>query len=200
MKKAKSRLAERTAHKAHNKGKKYLNGFGYVGKHFRTTPFALLAGSLLMGGIIYTPVDNTQVQAVETEQTPMVEVLPSPTPSPEPSPKPETHKDEIKQYIREVFQEHAEEALIVAECESRFEDWRIGDRNLVVWNGDDLVGDSVGVFQIRTGGVDFNRARSNGMSPDEFRTWMKDYKENIKYAKRIFDRQGWSPWTCKKDL
>ena len=67
------------------------------------------------------------------------------------------------------------------------------------------VGDSIGVFQIRTGGTErdgrvWNRARANGMSTDEFRIKLKDYKYNIDYAKSIFDRQGWSPWTCKKDL
>lgn len=123
----------------------------------------------------------------------------SPSPSPLPSPS-EWDKQDIVTYIYQVFGEHGDAAIAVATCESGLIPHNIGDRNLITWHGDDIVGDSVGIFQIRTGGNDFNRAKANGMTPDEFRTYLKNPKNNIDYAKEIFDRQGWYPWTCKKVL
>lgn len=107
---------------------------------------------------------------------------------------------DVEKKIHEVFGAAAKQAIIVAKCESGLNPQAHGDKNLMVYNQGDLVGDSIGVFQIRTGGKDFNRARANKMTPDEFRTKMWDADENIKYAKEIYDRQGWAPWTCKKDL
>jgi len=112
--------------------------------------------------------------------------------------EPELTPIEVK--IWEVFGEDAPTAIKVATCESGMRAEAHGDTALLVVNGKDIVGDSIGVFQIRTGGKDFNRARANNMTPDEFRAWMWDADENIKYAKEIYDRQGWAPWTCKKDL
>lgn len=107
---------------------------------------------------------------------------------------------DVEKIITEVFGEDAPEAIIVAKCESGHNPSAVGDTNLMVYNQGELVGDSIGVFQIRTGGKDFNRAKANNMTADEFRAWMKNPVENVKYAKTIFDRQGWGPWTCKKDL
>ena len=107
---------------------------------------------------------------------------------------------DVEQMIKDAFPENYHDAITVAKCESGLDPTKIGDKALITYNGDDIVGDSIGLFQIRTGGKDFNRARANNMTPDEFRTWMLDAKENIKYAKSIYDRQGWGPWTCKKDL
>lgn len=107
---------------------------------------------------------------------------------------------DIEQMIKDAFPENYHDAITVAKCESGLDPSKIGDKALITYNGDDIVGDSIGLFQIRTGGKDFNRARANNMTPDEFRRWMLDAKENIKYAKSIYDRQGWGPWTCKKDL
>lgn len=112
----------------------------------------------------------------------------------------EIEETPIESKIRAVFGEAANEAIIIAKCESGLDPSRIGDKALIVYNGDDIVGDSIGLFQIRTGGKDFNRARANGMTPDEFRQYLLDEDNNIKYAKEIYDRQGWGPWTCKKDL
>lgn len=120
---------------------------------------------------------------------------------------PLTPKDKVVSYIEEVFGEHAEEAKIVAKCESKFDHGVTGDTHIMSFDQkyQEMIGDSVGVFQIRTGGTErsgkiWNRARANNMTADEFRTYLKDYKNNVNYAKTIFDRQGWSPWTCKKDL
>lgn len=194
---------------AHNKGKVLrTNIFGQ--KYYTSKPIEIIKSVLGVQGLLmlamlffhvyglyltYQPeqelLSPIPVQAKEVEPTPKPIVEPTPTPKPEFT---------IEGYIREVFGEHAEEALIIADCESKMNPEAHGDTALLVVNGKDIVGDSIGLFQIRTGGKDFNRARANGMSPDEFREWMWDAKSNIEYAKEIFDRQGWSPWTCKKDL
>jgi len=49
-------------------------------------------------------------------------------------------------------------------------------------------------MQVRTGGNGWNRAKANGMTADEFRAKLKDPEYNIKYAKSIFDKSGWSAW------
>lgn len=104
---------------------------------------------------------------------------------------------QIKMYIIEVFGDKSMEALKIAECESRFNPEQIGDEHLMSINNQtgELVGDSIGIFQVRTGSTDWNRAKANGMTADEFRAKLKDYKYNIDYAKTIYDRAGdWHDW------
>jgi hypothetical protein len=123
-----------------------------------------------------------------------------PTPTPEPTPEPVEGLDpEIRAYIIEVFGEVADEAIRVAKCESTFETWRIGDTDLMIYDSkhDEMVGDSIGFFQIRTGGNGWNRARANGLTAEQFRVKLKEYKYNIDYAKTIYDRTGWRQWSCK---
>lgn len=140
---------------------------------------------------ITTPYISSEfnVIAIEPEIVPIIES--------------KSEKREIQVYILEVFGEvDGVNALVVARCESKFNPSVVGDTNLMSYDSkhDEMVGDSIGVFQIRTGGEGWNRARANGMSTDEFREHLKDYKNNVDYAKTIFDRQGFAPWTCKKDL
>lgn len=109
---------------------------------------------------------------------------------------------QIKEYILQVFPESEwANALSVANCESNYNPAAHGDRHLMFWDekNQEMVGDSIGVFQIRTGGKDgagWNRARANGMSAEEFRNWMFNAKENIDYAYTIWKRYGWQPWSC----
>jgi hypothetical protein len=108
-----------------------------------------------------------------------------------------TEKQKIYAYIVEVFGDKSMEALKIAECESQFDPQRVGDQHLMSFDEkwQEMKGDSIGIFQIRTGGEDFNRARANGMSTDEFRVKLKDSRYNIDYAKTIYDRAGdWTPW------
>jgi len=103
----------------------------------------------------------------------------------------------IEDYIRKVFGEDAEDALKIAKCESGINPYRVGDTNIMLYDKkyDEMVGDSIGVFQIRSGGNGWNRARANGFTAEEFRTKLKDFTYNVDYAKTIFDRAGnWSPW------
>ena len=117
-----------------------------------------------------------------------------------------SQKQEIIQYIVEVFGEDVAPRMIwIAECESTFDPSRIGDKDLMVYDptADEMVGDSIGLLQIRSGGMNkdgtiWNRARANGMTADEFRIHLLDYENNTDYAKTILDRSGFSPWTCAR--
>jgi len=105
-----------------------------------------------------------------------------------------SEKQQIMAYIVQVFGEDAPDAIQIAKCESGLNPETIGDTHLMSHNNGELVGDSIGIFQVRTGGEGWNRAKANGMSAEEFRVYLKDYKKNIDYAKTIFDQEGWSPW------
>jgi hypothetical protein len=108
-----------------------------------------------------------------------------------------TEKQQIMSYIVEIFGDDADDAIKIADCESGLNPNQIGDQHLMSFDEkwQEMKGDSIGIFQIRTGGEDFNRARANGMSTDEFRAKLKDFRYNIDYAKTIYDRAGdWSPW------
>lgn len=126
--------------------------------------------------------------------TPQLQVI-APTPIiPTATPTQTSSEDMFKKEIVRVFGEEAPDAIKIAECESRWDPENIGDTHIMTYHSGELVGDSIGLFQIRTGGKDFNRAKANGMTADEFRKEMKDPIKNIKYAKTIFDQDGWSAW------
>ena len=117
-----------------------------------------------------------------------VDIPPTPKPMPRlvpPVPRYYAVVDpEVTEYIGEVFGVHAETALAVAKCESGF--------NPYVVNDNPRTGDySVGVFQINIyGSLALNR-------PSE--AWLKDYKNNINHAYKMFQsRGGWKDWTCHK--
>ena len=102
----------------------------------------------------------------------------------------------IKDIVVEVFRDDSEDALKIMYCESRNNPETIGDTHIMSINQEtgELVGDSIGLFQIRTGSTNWNRAARNNMTAEEFRGYLKDAENNIKYAKTIFDRRGWSGW------
>jgi len=105
-----------------------------------------------------------------------------------------SEKEQIIAYIVEVFGEDAPDALKIAGCESGFNPEIIGDKHLMSYNNGELVGDSIGVYQVRTGASNWNRAKANGMTASEFRVYLKDFKNNIDYAKTIYDQRGWGAW------
>lgn len=114
-----------------------------------------------------------------------------------------SHQDySHEEIVREVFGEKADEALKIMKCESGGRENNVGDTHIMVYDPkhDEMVGDSIGLFQVRTGGKEinghiWNRARANGMTADEFRTYLKNPENNIRYAKDIYDNAGsWKPW------
>ena len=102
--------------------------------------------------------------------------------------------------IEQVFGDQAENAKKIAQCESRMNPEIIGDTHIMGMLDGEMIGDSIGLFQIRTGDAGvydskpWNRAKANGMSVAEFRVKLQDAEYNVKYAKDIYDRQGWSAW------
>lgn len=140
-------------------------------------------------------VKNT-MRNVQQNMVPIRNAKPIQQTAPVRLPKAQTNYDDL---INKTFGDQAQIARAILMAESQGDFSRIGDKHLMFKdNGEDL-GDSVGGFQIRTGGQDkngnWNRARANGMSANDFRKKMLIPEENIKYAKSIYDRYGWNPWT-----
>ena len=199
MKKARSRLA-------HNKNKKLVGG-RYVANYSRIAQawLMLFAGVVVLGGGSYQqwvdgqPLIDPKVKILEVEQVYAVaepEVVVVPTP-----------EFTIEWYIEEVFGEDAETMKKIAQCESGMKPDRIGDTHIMGNLNGEMIGDSIGLFQIRTGDAGvydskpWNRAKANGMTVEEFRTYLKDPKNNIDYAKDIYDRQGIGAWyNCSRKV
>lgn len=174
----------------------------FSGRYFYVKPsegrntLLVLGSSIFVGFLLY--VFGSPSVMAEDMISPYVsrvavakQALPTPTPTPIAY---VSERHDIEDYIREVFEEDGERAVKIAMCESRFNPETIGDTHIMSYNSGESVGDSIGIFQVRTGGKGWNRARANGMSVDEFRNKLKDYKYNIDYAKTIFDRRGFSAW------
>ncbi len=109
-------------------------------------------------------------------------------------------KTGIDDFIRQTFPENPELAVKMATCESGLVETKVGDGHLAFWHEGELLGRSIGIFQVRTGGSEggrtWNRAAANGKTVAEFEKWMQDAQENVKYARTIYDRSGqsWTPW------
>lgn len=90
---------------------------------------------------------------------------------------------EVEVYIRQVFGPNAQRAIDVAICESGL--------NPGALNNNPATRDySVGVFQINLyGALAANR-------PSE--VWLRDYRNNVDYAYKMFTAQGFGPWSCAK--
>ena len=123
---------------------------------------------------------------------------------------PEQEIESYKQYVREVFGDEADLAIQVMLEESKGIAEAIGDTDagkVFDYKGE-KVGDSVGLFQIRTGGKDWpttkSRAEAEGIPLYQFRNNMLDPYQNIRYAKYLVDKEGWQLWstynTAKKKL
>ena len=164
----------------------------YYYRGSRLSPLVGLAGSIVLclwlRVLGYGMTLNDQKIELEAYAKPVVMVEPK---------NPEMmEKQQIMSYIIEVFGDDAMQALKIAECESRFNPKQIGDEHLMSINNQtgELIGDSIGIFQVRTGDTNWNRAKANGMSAEEFRAKLKNWEYNIDYAKTIFDRNGWEAW------
>lgn len=165
----------------------------YYYRGSRLTPVVWLLSSIVLGLWMILAGDIADLRKHEIEayeyKKPVVVVQPKDTDL--------TQKQQIQMYIIEVFGDKSMEALKIAECESRFNPETIGDEHLMSINNQtgEYIGDSIGIFQVRTGDTDWNRAKANGLTADEFRAKLKDYRYNIDYAKTIYDKAGsWKPW------
>ncbi len=97
------------------------------------------------------------------------------------------HKDKdrkrpksIRDMIEREFGKHADEALRIAFCESRFDTDDVSSAG------------AVGVFQIRPRDHGW-RVKKVKDGKDLFDPWT-----NVRVARHIFERQGWSPWVCAR--
>lgn len=90
-----------------------------------------------------------------------------------------------------MFGNKADEAMRVFRCESGLNPRSVGDSTLestkeMKKTGD--YGESIGIAQIRL------------LPGRPSREYLLDPYNNIDYAKKLYDRQGWQPWSCKKAL
>ena len=96
-----------------------------------------------------------------------------------------SNKGDIEKLIIKYFGKDADMAVAIAKCESGLNPSRIGDGHLRFEKDGRLFGASYGVFQVRDLPGRFD-------DPDK----MLNAEENIKWAKSLFDRSGWTPWSC----
>lgn len=83
------------------------------------------------------------------------------------------------------FMEEAHIAKAIAMCESRMQIDRVGDASLTFIGKDGIeYGKSYGLFQIRH--------LPGRPSPDK----LSDPDFNIQYARKLWEKQGWQPWSC----
>lgn len=110
----------------------------------------------------------------------------------------EITEQDIKEMIRKKFGEDADRAIKVFGCESRYNPEIVGDKDLAFWRDGELVGRSIGIAQIRTGGPGWNRAEKYGMTIAEFEEALKDPEFNLSVARDIYPG-NWYPWyNCAK--
>lgn len=74
-------------------------------------------------------------------------------------------------------------AVAVAKGESKLRSDAVGDKHLEFWAGGKKMGHSCGIFQIRV---------LPGRPDCET---LKDTNKNIEYARKLYDRAGFNPWT-----
>jgi hypothetical protein len=85
-------------------------------------------------------------------------------------------------YIQQAFGPAAPQATRVATCESGLNPGAVSPG-----------GGNHGLFQINSVHRDqFARVTGRAFSPNVY-----DPQANVKYAKWLYDQQGWHPWTCK---
>lgn len=117
----------------------------------------------------------------------------------------EEQSSPLIQIVKKYFGNNTDQAMKVIQCESQGHPDRIGDGHLAFWHEGELLGRSIGLFQIRTGGMEngkvWNRAKNYGMTVAEFEEKLKNPEFNSKVAYDIYQGSGsWDRWTCKKVL
>lgn len=140
--------------------------------------------------------DQVEVAVEKSNDAPLAEQQVIASESATSTPAPLTEKQKILMYTIQVFGDKADEAIQIMKCESGYNPMTEGDKTLMSINNQtgELIGDSIGLFQIRTGDTSWNRARKEGMSVEAFREEMRNPEKNIDFAKKLYDAQGWTPW------
>lgn len=92
----------------------------------------------------------------------------------EPTKQPQTIEDQI----RSIFTDNPDEAIHVAFCESSLRPWAAHTES-----------SAKGLFQIIKGTWKSNKCEGDPLSASD----------NIKCAKKIYDRQGWRPWLASNN-
>jgi len=90
----------------------------------------------------------------------------------------------LEEKIRAAFPEDPDTAVAIAKAESRLNPDVVGDENMI-WD-DGRNGMSCGIFQIR---VFPNRPACEKLLDEDF---------NIEYARELYERSGWLPWSTFK--
>lgn len=191
---------------------RYVGGsYGYESKSGRAVAPILLLASLCISFGVHTyakAYPGTEAESfiahaseptvTDSQPVVLVEVV---TPTPTVAVIKTTEKQEVINYIAEVFGAEAETAKRIAFCESGMQPNKVGDLNITTVDNStgEVIGHSVGIFQVRTGGkerngITWNRAKANNMSVSQFESNLKLAKYNIDYAKKIYDRSGWGAW------
>lgn len=107
------------------------------------------------------------------------------------------HLDEnsLQSKIEAIFGNESENAKKIAKCESRYDVRTIGDGHLTFEHNGQTYGRSIGLFQIRTGGIE--RSGKMWTRTDDvkaFEARMMNPDENLKEAVKVFASQGWYGW------
>ena len=95
-------------------------------------------------------------------------------------------EDRIKEEIRTLFPETPDLAVRIAQCESNFR--MIQSHHMQPYGREE----SFGIFQIHA------RAWHNQAVTLGYEDYQSDIKDNLHMARWIYERHGWSPWSCLK--
>ena len=127
------------------------------------------------------PATKQATAPIAAPATPTVKVeLKKAQPTAKPKPKPH-NPPTIEDMIRAAFGPHADEALRVANCESRFNPRERSSAG------------AEGIFQIIPGYHAWRIARVGGSD-------LYDAATNVRVAFDLFKEQGWRPWVCAHRL
>lgn len=96
-------------------------------------------------------------------------------------------KTEVERLIVEAFPEDPRTALAVAKAESGLVADRVGDTHIEFTRDGVTMGHSCGLFQVRV---------LPGRPDCET---LKDARTNIAFARKLWEKSGWSPWSAWKN-
>jgi soluble lytic murein transglycosylase-like protein len=150
--------------------------------------FRVLIFLVVMSGVWYMCYKANHMSNFQTDLKEKMEVqAEEPAPSPltkdgfeQVAPRDELPRESTNQLISRYFGKDADVAIAIAKAESGLNPNAIGDT--------DTKYHSVGLFQIRL-------LPERGISKEE----MLNPEHNVQYAKMLFDKHGWSPWSVFKN-